>query len=126
MQNKRYFTLEEANRCIPQLVEDISELQALKSELEELHAKLTPLFEVISSNGGDKRTPALLRTGAAFRDILERIARRGCHLKGLDPGLVDFPHLRDGKEVYLCWRFGEQEIHYWHEIEGGFSGRKPL
>lgn len=126
MQKKRYFTIEEANRCIPQLVEDISALQALKSELEELHAELTPLFDVISSNGGDKHTPVLLLTAAQFRHILERIAHRGCHLKGLDPGLVDFPHLRDGKEVYLCWRFGEQEIHYWHEIDSGFAGRKPL
>jgi hypothetical protein len=126
MQNKRYFTLEEANRCIPKLVEEISTLRALKVELEGLHAEITPLLEVVSSNGGSQRTPALLKATANFQDILDRIENRGCHLKGLDPGLVDFPHLRDGKEVYLCWRIGEAKIRYWHEIEDGFEGRQPL
>ena len=65
-------------------------------------------------------------TVEAFQTTVENIEQLGCHLKGLDPGLVDFPHLRDGKEVYLCWRYGEPEITYWHDIEGGFSGRKPL
>ena len=126
MQQKRYFTLEEANQCIPELTEEILTLQALKSELAELHAELTPMFEVISLNGGDKRSPEYLRAGTQFRQIIERIANRGCHLKGLDPGLIDFPHLRDGKEVYLCWRLGEQKIRYWHETDTGFAGRQRL
>ena len=126
METKRYFTLEEANRCIPFLVKDISVLQTLKSELQELHAELTPLFEVISLNGGDKKAPFFLQTAEQFRQAVQRIEARGCHLKGLDPGLIDFPHLRDGREVYLCWRFGEPEIQYWHEMDTGFSGRKPL
>ena len=126
MQQKRYFTLEEANQCIPELTEDILALQALRDELAELHAELTPMFEVISLNGGDKRSHEFLRAGTQIRQTLERIANLGCHLKGLDPGLVDFPHLRDGKEVYLCWRLGEQEIRYWHETDTGFAGRKPL
>ena len=126
MQEKRYFTVEEANRCIPQLVKAISKLQVLKDELEQLHAVLTPVFKVISSNGGHKDVPAFLKTAEAFQTTVENIEQLGCHLKGLEPGLVDFPHLRDGKEVYLCWRYGEPEIAYWHDIEGGFSGRKPL
>ncbi len=126
MEKKRYFTVEEANRCIPFLTQDILALQSLKSELQELHVELTPLFEVISSNGGDKKTPLFLRTAEQFRQTLKRVTARGCHLKGLEPGLVDFPHLRQGKEVYLCWQFGESEIRYWHKIDTGFSGRKPL
>lgn len=126
MQEKRYFTLEEANRCIPDLTDEISLLRAIRTELSVYHAEITPLLEVVSSNGGSKRTPALLNATARFREILKRIEHRGCHLKGLDPGLVDFPHLRDGKEVYLCWRIGEKEIRYWHEIEDGFEGRQRL
>ena len=126
MQEKRYFTLEEANQCIPELADEISLLKAIRAELAGLQAEITSLMEVVSSNGGSKHTPALLRATAHFQEILERIAARGCHLKGLDPGLVDFPHLRDGKEVYLCWRMGEKEIRYWHEIEDGFAGRQLL
>ncbi len=126
MQEKRYFTVEEANECIPELITDISALLELKEELEKLHAELTPFLEVIPSNGGDKNALSLMQTGDQFREIVERIQHRGCHLKGLDPALIDFPHMRDGKEVYLCWRFGEKEVRYWHEIESGFAGRKPL
>ena len=126
MQEKRYFTIEEANAYIPELVDEISLLRAIRNQLTGLHAKITPLLEVVSSNGGSKHTPALLRATARFREVLERIAERGCHLKGLDPGLVDFPYLRNGREVYLCWRMGEKKIRYWHEIEDGFEGRQPL
>ncbi len=126
MQEKRYFTLEEANACIPELVDEISLLRAIRNLLAGLHAEITPLLEVVSSNGGSKHTAALLRATTRFQEVLDRIADRGCHLKGLDPGLVDFPHLRDGREVYLCWRMGENQIRYWHEIEDGFDGRQPL
>lgn len=126
MEEKRYFTLEEANACIPELVDEISLLRAIRNLLAGLHAEITPLLEVVSSNGGSKHTAALLRATTRFQEVLDRIADRGCHLKGLDPGLVDFPHLRDGREVYLCWRMGENQIRYWHEIEDGFDGRQPL
>ena len=110
----------------PELVDEISQLRAIRNLLAGLHAEITPLLEVVSSNGGSKHTPALLRATAQFQEILDRIAARGCHLKGLDPGLVDFPHLREGREVYLCWRMGESKIRYWHEIEAGFDGRQAL
>ena len=126
MQEKRYFTLEEANACIPELVDEISQLRAIRNLLAALHAEITPLLEVVSNNGGSKHTAALLKETARFKEIVERIAARGCHLKGLDPGLVDFPHLREGREVYLCWQINESKIRYWHEIEDGFEGRQQL
>ena len=126
MQEKRYFTLEEANQCIPELIDEISLLREIRAQLSALHAEITPLLEVVSSNGGSKHTPELLKSTERFQEILDRIEARGCHLKGLDPGLVDFPHLRNGKEVYLCWRMGEKRIRYWHEIEDGFEGRQSL
>ena len=126
MQEKIYFTVEEANECIPVLMQDITTLLELKDLLEQLHAELTPFLEVIPTNGGHKKAPLLMQTGEQFREIVESIEHRGCHIKGLDPALIDFPHIRNGKEVYLCWRYGEKEIKYWHEIESGFSGRQPL
>ena len=126
MQKKRYFTVEEANACIPELTDEISLLRAIRVQLAGLHAMITPLLEVVSSNGGSRHTPELLKATARFQEVLGRIEARGCHLKGLDPGLVDFPHLRNGREVYLCWRMGEKRIRYWHEIDDGFDGRQPL
>ena len=126
MQKKRYFTVEEANACIPELNIAIAELLELKEQLEHLHAELTPFYEVIPYNGGHKNALLLMRTGNKLREIVRHIENRGCHIKGLDPALIDFPHIREGKEVYLCWRYGETEIGYWHEIDDGFAGRKPL
>ena len=126
MQEKRYFTIEEANACIPELVDEISQLRAIRNLLAALHAEITPLLEVVSNNGGSQHTAALLKETARFKEIVERIAARGCHLKGLDPGLVDFPHIREGREVYLCWQINESKIRYWHEIEDGFEGRQRL
>ncbi len=54
------------------------------------------------------------------------VAESGAIVKDLDMGLLDFPHLRDGREVYLCWRLGEERISWWHEVDAGLSGRQPL
>lgn len=126
MEEKRYFTVEEANACIPKIKPDIFALQEIREELEKLHGELKPFIESIPSNGGHKKTLSFMHAGDEFRQIVKRIESHGCHLKGLDPPLLDFPHIRDGKEVYLCWRYGEDEIRFWHEIDSGFAGRKPL
>ena len=56
----------------------------------------------------------------------DAISERGILVKGIEPGLVDFPSLKDGREVYLCWREGEAQIDFWHEVDTGFPGRQPL
>ena len=68
------------------------------------------------------------REGAAERlqSILEAVQEHGCLVKDLDTGLLDFPTLYRGSEVYLCWRLGETRIEFWHAIEDGFRGRKPI
>jgi hypothetical protein len=62
----------------------------------------------------------------ALREGLEQLADWGIELKDISTGLVDFPALRDGREVYLCWRVGELKVAFWHEIDTGFAGREPL
>ncbi|HLV01558.1 MAG TPA: DUF2203 domain-containing protein, partial [Acidobacteriota bacterium] len=57
---------------------------------------------------------------------LAKIQDAGCLVKSVDEGLIDFPHIRDGREVYLCWRYGEDDIEYWHEVDAGFAGRTPI
>ena len=125
-ERKRDFTVDEANEFIPILEKDLSELKTLRKRLEALGAEMTLLFEVIRNNGGHRKTPEFLQLSAQFRQAVERINSYGCVMKNIDPGLVDFPHLRDGREIYLCWQFGEDEIRYWHNVDTGFAGRQRL
>ena len=84
-------------------------------------------------NGGVSRGPevaaarqAAERLAAQLRQGIEEVQAFGCVLKDLEMGLVDFPAVRDGAEVYLCWRLGEDRIGFWHGIDEGYAGRKPL
>jgi hypothetical protein len=126
MARKRYFTVEEANRLIPRLEKALSEIKTLRRELTTLGGELTPMFEVIYQNGGHPKSPEFIKRVGQFREGIDRIHAYGCLIKDLDPGLIDFPHMRDGREVYLCWRSGEREILYWHDVDTGFAGRQPI
>lgn len=122
----RYFTVAEANQLIPELEEYISQLKSLRANLEALGTELSPLFEVIRHNGGHRKTPDFLQQIQQFHQVVDRIKSTGGLLKDIEHGLVDFPHIRDGREVYLCWRSGETEIRYWHEVDTGAAGRQLL
>ncbi len=61
-----------------------------------------------------------------MRRLLETLEQSGIVLRDIDRGLVDFPSMMDGREVYLCWELGEEEVAYWHELDGGYVGREPL
>ncbi len=68
----------------------------------------------------------LLGRMQALRDSLEELHAFGCELKDSDTGLIDFLSLRDGREIYLCWRLGEERIAFWHDLDAGVAGRQPL
>jgi hypothetical protein len=121
----RHFTREQANELLPMLEPLLRQLQQAKEELtyEEAHELLS---DAAPSNGGGD---AGHRVGTAFlevRRLLEILEESGIVLRDIDRGLVDFPALNDGREIYLCWELGEAEIAYWHELETGFGGRQPL
>jgi hypothetical protein len=122
----RYFTLEEANALLP-------ELEPLVGRLLELRAKVSHESRELSGTLGDLRSdvggPAASRLTQEFAEIealVDRIRGYGCVLKSLEAGLLDFLCLRDGRDVYLCWRFGEPAIQYYHELHTGFQGRRPV
>lgn len=106
---RRYFTPSEAAAMLPQVV----------ALMERARALLTSYSGVI---GEDHRA----EVRGEVEGILDRFQELGVDLKGLDTGLVDFPALRKGREVCLCWQSGEGTLAWWHPIEGGFVGRKPL
>ncbi|HEY6771436.1 MAG TPA: DUF2203 domain-containing protein [Solirubrobacterales bacterium] len=123
--HERHFTLEEANELLPQLTTLLTRLREAKDELTDADAH-EALSEAAPTNGGGEQGR---RVGVAFlevRQMLETVERAGIVLRDIDRGLVDFPALMDDREVYLCWELGEDEVAFWHELEGGYGGREPL
>ncbi len=130
----RYFTLHQAERLLPDVEAAIREAISVKAEYAQSEAEYhAELQRVMMLGGADlSRTSVLERReqrdlrGQRLKDIIEKIHDQGCLVKDLDIGLVDFPTLLRGQEVYLCWKLGEQGISFWHGVEEGFQGRKPI
>ena len=125
MDDKRLFTVREANELIPFLSTKLRELRALRGKVEAW-SRDAPSQQDIILNGGMRVDPHYLTLLGRFQALLEAICAEGCYLKDLETGLVDFPTLWEGREVYLCWKLGEAEVAHWHEIEAGFQGRRSL
>ena len=129
----RHFTPEEANAelehvrpLVEQLVADRAAHVAALERQEELERK-------IRGNGGGIPPADLAEATAAVDAIARRLAKlvdeineRGVEVKDLETGLIDFPALRNGETVLLCWQLGEDEIAFWHRVEDGYAGRRPL
>ena len=125
MIHDRHFSLAEANAAIGWIVQRIEEIREARDRLAEPDAHAV-LSEAAQANGGGEHARFV---GEAFRDIrrlLVEVQATGIVLRDLDRGLVDFPAVLDGREVYLCWELGEDEIAYWHDLDAGFGGRQPL
>jgi hypothetical protein len=123
--HERHFTQEEANGLLPQLTTLLTRLREAKDELTDAEAHEV-LSEAAPSNGGGDEGR---QVGVAFlevRRMLETVEHAGIVLRDIDRGLVDFPALVEGREIYLCWELGEDEVAHWHELEGGYGGREPL
>jgi hypothetical protein len=130
---ERYFTAAEANEAL-RIVRPLAEkLIAHRRKLREAQEQRAELMRRIASNGGafDARQVATLdaqvkREGQALARTVARIQELGVLVKDLDRGLIDFPALRGDEEVLLCWQVGEDDVSYWHGLEDGFAGRRPL
>ena len=129
----RYFTLEEAQALVHWLEESFQALRPLMRRLLELDAELGELRGRMGSNGGSDLGSRLEGIQAEVNEVTASVQRgvaaiteEGIIVRRVEDGLVDFPALREGREVYLCWRSGETRIDYWHEVDTGFSGRQPL
>lgn len=134
---KRYFTLDEANALLPWLEESFAKIMQLRGQLRGLYTTLSSLghrpdSENLGQSGG---SPEVQTARAKFRGLMEivheelaTIADAGIEVKDLDTGLCDFWSITavPGREVYLCWRYGEKRIEFYHDPQAGFAGRKPI
>jgi hypothetical protein len=129
----RYFTLDEANAALEELRPLAEEMVAKRRELVEAQGRRAALGAQVGTNGGDL-TPSdfadadeeLEQAASALAHIVEQIQAAGVLVKDLDRGLLDFPALRGDEEILLCWHVGEDRIGFWHGVEEGFAGRKPV
>ena len=130
----KYFSRREAEELLPVIGGCLGEALEHKKKIEERDEVLSGAAARIMALGGSippleelsiKRTE---REGsvAELQRAVGQIQEMGCVVKDLEMGLIDFPSLRDGEEVYLCWKFGEKRIRFYHGIHEGFAGRKPL
>ena len=126
MPSKKLFTLDEANAFVPQLLDLVPRIQNLSVSLNKDFPDIKNAREKAKWNGGSDQGVDYLNAVLKYNDLMHRIEGMGCEVKGTREGLVDFPSLREGKEVYLCWRMPEKEILFWHDLNTGFSGRKPI
>lgn len=129
----RHFTPEEANAELDQVRPLVEQLVATRQEHAAALERQEELEGKIRGNGGGIPPAELASATAEVDGVARRLARlvdeitsHGAQVKDLDTGLIDFPALRHGETVLLCWQLGEDEIAWWHRIEDGFAGRRPL
>ena len=119
-----YFTIKSANEALPGIIEKFKNIKKEKNELmkaeQELQSHTSNLEEYII------KKQKLNSVMTKLSQLIEDLEATGVSLKGLDQGLLDFPSRRFDEDVWLCWKDGETEIKFWHDMNSGFNGRKPI
>ena len=125
-ETSKLFTVEEANSLLPRLRELLADVSLHRDALRERAPHLEPILRAAGTNGGGRIGSEYGVEAYKLYLAIERIRELGVVLKDLNVGLLDFPHEREGRVVFLCWHPPEERIGYWHEIEAGYAGRQPL
>ena len=130
----RYFTLQQAQKLLPVVAEELRQAIRIREDLERAASELESYTQHLSMAGGvlvDQQKILGLRgrrdaLASRLKEAIESIHQYGCQIKDLEMGLLDFPTMFRGEEVLLCWKVGESEIAFWHNTEDGFRGRKKI
>ena len=120
---KKYFSLDEANRALNYVRRVVGDIIDVYQKVVRMRQKLEEMGESQFSLSPDSEYEQLMdRLGI----LVDEIHVMGAELKDFEKGLVDFPAKHDGQDIFYCWKFGEDQIEYWHELEAGFAGRKSI
>lgn len=128
----RYFTVEQANRLLPEVVPLLETLRKHKHSIDSLRREQAALQAKARSNGHNRAAEIADVSGKIERltnessDLLARITALGVEVKDIEMGLIDFLSLHGGRRIYLCWKLGEPSVAYWHDLETGYAGRQPI
>lgn len=130
---ERTFTADEANAALAEVRPLVEQMVEQRADLLAARARQAEVAARVSGNGGgmDPSVPAELAAASAaaeksLRETVQALLELGVLVKDLDAGLVDFPSVREGREVLLCWQLGEERVAWWHGPDAGFAGRQPL
>ena len=121
-----YFTLHEANETLNEIRPLMDEIQAIRQAILKKKPEAWPAIEKSVGNGGNRALSNMVKDFEKLDLLVHQIQDLNVLIKDLNLGLLDFPALKDGREVYLCWQYGEGEIAFWHDVEAGFAGRQPI
>ncbi len=122
----RYFTLQEANETLDLIRPLMDEIQQIRRKIMKDQPDTWPVVIKSAGNGGNRALSKMVQDFEKLDALVHRIQDMDVLIKDANLGLLDFPALRDGREVYLCWQYGEGKIAFWHEIDAGFAGRQPI
>jgi hypothetical protein len=130
---RKHFTVEQANAMLPLVRAIVKDLTELLRDVIDRRQRLAHLLAGRNGQSTDvygeelsQVEEELEKDGRRLREYVEELTKLGVEPKGGPDGLVDFPTLVDGREVFLCWKLGEPEVLFWHELDTGFAGRQPL
>jgi len=121
-----YFTLEQARSTLTEIRPLMDEIQAIRQKILARRPDVWPVVERAAGNGGSQAASKLVSEFEHLDALVHQVQDTGVLFKDINLGLLDFPALRNGHEVYLCWKYGEEDIEFWHEIEAGYAGRQPI
>ena len=122
----RYYTPKEANETIDIIRPMLKEMMDIGQKVRAHQPELWELVQKSVGNGGNPELSKLLVEFDHLDALLHQVQDMGIEVKDLTIGLIDFVALKDGRDVYLCWKYDEGRIQFWHEIEAGFSGRQLI
>ena len=125
MNHERHYSLDQANAALGFVTERLERLRENRALLDDEEARAA-LGEAGPSNGGGAPGRVVSEAFIGLQRALGELQALDIVLRDLERGLVDFPSLRDGDEIYLCWEEGEAEISFWHDTDSGYAGRQPL
>jgi hypothetical protein len=123
--HERHFTVEEANAILDRLKPLLRELRDARDVLTDTDSHAV-LAEAAPTNGGGGPGRKVGEAFLEVRRMLLTIQEAGIVVRDIERGLIDFPAIRDGEEVYLCWELGEDDVAWWHDLDAGYGGRQPL
>lgn len=121
-----YFTVEEANSALEIIRPLLKQILGIRDEILAKQPEVWPAIERSAGNGGNATLSRIADDFNRLDALVHKVLDTGVQVKDINVGLLDFPALRNGEEVLLCWKYGEGTIAFWHDKEAGFAGRRPI
>lgn len=121
-----FYSVAEANAVLPQVRALVARMLAAREEVIQVQPRLWPAVQKAVHNGGSRTVTEATRQIIAIQDALLKLKEMSIQVQDLNTGLVDFPARRGGRTIWLCWKYDEPAVQFWHDLDAGFAGRQPI